>query len=653
MLRWNSWSDEWYWGDDDSQSVGFSTNWGWVQTYPQPILGSIAFDADGFMNIGFVDRTSVQGGNRQWGSEPPPAGGDVDNRYYQTVSSGDLLLAAPGGAGANRFTLEDNGSVGDRTGASDTADQGPGGREFFNDRNNLGQGTNHYENTLGSVATYPGVPEVASTAMDPLDAVRLTGTTWFSLDDGTPERGYEHTRDPGAGDRPNDPFFQKGGGLGAVALLTREAPVEIGNRVWLDADFNGRQDADEPAIEGAVVQLFAADDGQPSGNALASTETDENGEYYFRSDDPKIDGFDPDGSYVVVFGKGAGDVQLHGPNADNPGFAGLTWDDLDFTKQEAKGAAINNDSNPDPANGRATVTVGDPGHNDHTIDAGFNATGTFAIQKLIDETGGQPVDGQTFTFDVKAATDFRGDDVLDSIEQTPIKVEAGKTAPAESDRQQIPIGTKITIAERDAAKYDKITYDPSATQLITANSGRTTTFRVTDKLALPGSFTVEKLLTGDDAAIAAARDVSFNVAWKTKGGGQSGTISVRGGEVSDPVELPPGTVVQLTEAEPTNLPDGVDWDGYTWAPTDGVTISADGKTATITITSQQTVALKLTNTVKTPPTTPPTTTPPTVPPKLPNTGSDVSLPLIIAGGLAVIGGLGALLISRRRGRLER
>ncbi len=355
----------------------------------------------------------------------------------------------------------------------------------------------------------------------------------------------------------------------------------------------------------------------------------------------------------MVFGKGAGDVQLHGPNADNPGFAGLTWDDLDFTKQEAKGAAINNDSNPDPANGRAPVTVGDPGHNDHTIDAGFNATGTFAIQKLIDETGGQPADGQTFTFNVKAATDFRGDDVLDSIEQTPIKVEAGKTAPAEADRQQIPIGTKITIAERDAAKYDKITYDPSATQLITANSGRTTTFRVTDKLALPGSFTVEKLLTGDDAAIAAARDVSFNVAWKTKGGGQSGTISVRGGEVSDPVELPPGTVVQLTEAEPTNLPDGVDWDGYTWAPTDGVTISADGKTATITITSQQTVALKLTNTVKTPPTTPPTTTPPTVPPKLPNTGSDVSLPLIIAGGLAVIGGLGALLISRRRGRLER
>ncbi len=216
-----------------------------MQTYPQPILGTIAFDSNGFMNIGFVDRTSVQGGNRQWGSEPPPGGGDDDdNRYYQTVSSGDLLLAAPGGDGANRFTLENNGSVGDRTGASDTVDQGPGGREFFNDRNNLGQGTNHYENTLGSVATYAGVPEVASTAMDPLDAVRLTGTTWFSLDDGTPERGYEHTRDPGAGDRPDDPFFQKGGGLGAVALLTREAPVEIGNRVWLDADFNGRQDAD-------------------------------------------------------------------------------------------------------------------------------------------------------------------------------------------------------------------------------------------------------------------------------------------------------------------------------------------------------------------------------------------------------------------------
>ncbi len=158
----------------------------------------------------------------------------------------------------------------------------------------LGQDPNHYENTLGGVATYPGVPQVASTAMDPLGAIRLAGLEWFSLANGAAQRGYNHTDDPLTGapthaDGPKEPtaaYFQKGGGLGAVSILTREAPVEIGNRVWLDADFNGRQDSDEPAIQGAPVQLFArGQDGAPVGAPLASTTTDAAGEYYFRSDE--------------------------------------------------------------------------------------------------------------------------------------------------------------------------------------------------------------------------------------------------------------------------------------------------------------------------------------------------------------------------------
>ena len=85
-----------------------------------------------------------------------------------------------------------------------------------------------------------------------------------------------------------------------------------------------------------------------------------------------------------------------------------------------------------------------------------------------------------------------------------------------------------------------------------------------------------------------------------------GTITVTGGETSDPVELPAGTVVTLTEATPTDLPDGVVWEGYTWVPADGVTVSEDGKTASFTVQPGGEVALQLTNTV----TTLPTTTPP-------------------------------------------
>ena len=90
--------------------------------------------------------------------------------------------------------------------------------------------------------------------------------------------------------------------------------------------------------------------------------------------------------------------------------------------------------------------------------------------------------------------------------------------------------------------------------------------------------------------------MSFAVTW-TADTGQSGTITVTGGETSDPVELPAGTVVTLTEATPTDLPDGVVWEGYTWVPADGVTVSEDGKTATFTVQPGSTVALQLTNTV--------------------------------------------------------
>ena len=597
--RWNTWTDQWTWTGANAGSVGFP-GYSPTQMYPQAIVGSLAFDDAGRMVVGLIDRASIQGGNRQLGTNP------TDSQFYETVSSGDTLIAAPSAGG---FQLEDNGSVDGQAGAHVGNDQGPGGGEYFDDSQGASsQGPNHFENTEGGVVTYPGVAQAASTAMDPLNAIRVTGLEWFSLDNGSKARGYNHTQDPlaaaGVGapgspraDTAGGPFFQKGGGIGAVALLTRQPPVEIGNRVWLDADFNGRQDPDEPAIEGAHVDLFAADaDGNPTGGRLATTDTDAAGEYYFRSDDPAIDGFEPGGRYVVVFRKASGPVTLHGPNADNPGFAGLTWADLSFTKQRASRTEINNDSNPDPGNGRAPVTVGDPGHNDHTIDAGFNASGTFAIEKLIDESGGQPIDGQKFTFDVTKATDFRGDDVLDTIKQTPITVEAGQTAPTAADRQQLPLGTTITIAERDPGQYESVTYDPSATQVITANSGQTTTFRVTDKLYPPGAFTVEKLLDGDEAAVAAAGDATFTVKW-TADDAQSGTIEVKAGQVSAPVELPRGTVVQLTEVTPTDLPDGVVWQGYTWQPTDGVTISDDGKTATFTVTSDQTVGLQLTNTV--------------------------------------------------------
>ncbi len=134
---------------------------------------------------------------------------------------------------------------------------------------------------------------------------------------------------------------------------------------------------------------------------------------------------------------------------------------------------------PRPATGRAPVDVGSPGRNDHTIDAGFHTTGAFQIKKLTE--GGTPAPGQTFTFDVTAATNFRGDDVLDTINPKTFTIRAGEIAPAVP--QQLPVGTKITIQERGGDP----SYEPGATQVITVNDGNPLRFTVTNQVPKPST----------------------------------------------------------------------------------------------------------------------------------------------------------------------
>ena len=103
------------------------------------------------------------------------------------------------------------------------------------------------------------------------------------------------------------------------------------------------------------------------------------------------------------------------------------------------------------------------------------------------------------------------------------------------------------------------------TATFTVQPGSNVALQLTNTVTnAPGSFTVEKLLEGDEAAIEAAADVSSPSTGPLTTPATPGTITVTGGETSDPVELPAGTVVTLTEATPTDLPDGVVWEGYTW-----------------------------------------------------------------------------------------
>jgi len=648
LRQWNSWTDTWVWSGPPAGSVGFNSDWGWTHAYPQPVLSSLAFDIDGYLNLGFTDRTSIQSGNLNVASDTElPL-----NRFYETVANGDILVAAPVGLGlptgagcptteTARFALECNGKVGSRavrtgsvSGQAPTYNnnQGPATGEFFNDSQNIGEaGVIHNDNTLGAVATYPGVDEVMSTAIDPLTGIYRSGLMWFDQRNGTATRGFDQVEGL---KNVGSAAFQKGGGLGGVALLGVAAPVEIGNRVWLDADLNGRQDPDEPAIDGAVVELWTADAaGSPVtkiGERTTATINGQPGTYYFRTDDTDImvganaNPFVPNGSYTLVFRAGES-LALGGPNAGHEGFAGLTWDDLRLTEAQVRvaptatngGTTEVDDSNPDVQTGQYALEVGGPGENNHTYDAGWYGVAPYEVLKTI--VGPGPED-ETFTVVVESAVNFRGQDRLAASGSDPaVTTTQFELTPGEpvSSEQELPYGYTLTFAETENLPDTAIAFTPALSgsstpkgRLVINAAGPlgadgTLTLGVTNSY---GALQVEKTLVGDAGAVAASGAVEFTVNWTSSepdvvDAETSGSFVVTGDgtQMPDPaLRFPAGTTVQLTETAPTVLPPGVEWTGASWTAAPNIAVSEDGQTATVTITSsgQALTTVGLTNTLE-------------------------------------------------------
>ncbi|MEZ4707422.1 MAG: SdrD B-like domain-containing protein [Caldilineaceae bacterium] len=65
--------------------------------------------------------------------------------------------------------------------------------------------------------------------------------------------------------------------MGDIEFLIDPAPIEIGNRVWNDADGDGIQDPDEAPISVVIVELYK------NGVKVGQATTDALGEYYFTS----------------------------------------------------------------------------------------------------------------------------------------------------------------------------------------------------------------------------------------------------------------------------------------------------------------------------------------------------------------------------------
>ncbi len=125
--------------------------------------------------------------------------------------------------------------------------------------------------------------------------------------------------------------------------------ASIGDYVWLDANHNGIQDADENGISGITVNLI----NQATGEIIATTQTDANGYYLF----DKLN----KGEYQVAFELPSGYV---------------------FT-YSYYGTDNNLDSNADPYTGLTEIIRLEAGEHNRTVDAGVYEYNTLIIGDFV------------------------------------------------------------------------------------------------------------------------------------------------------------------------------------------------------------------------------------------------------------------------------
>lgn len=325
-----------------------------------------------------------------------------------------MLRACKNGAA---WTFENNASCGGRTTGGASDGEGPGGGSYFYRDGfpaNLPSPI-HDEVALGGLAIAAGFPDVVATTFNPYQAWS-SGVRWFSDAEGFETKAFQVFGTQPEGTNPVGETFGKGNGLGDLALMCDSPPIEIGNRVWIDTNKNGLQDAGEPPISGVTVRLY-----DMRGRLVATTTTDAKGTYYFSSagpdgipftaddiaaagpdktpnteDDADIPGLKPStlgvtNAYTVALDNPA-DFAAGGPLAELYPTAPVTGT---ASAQAAlrPGASPAGQSRID-SNGlwikpalvaSPIITVGGPGQNNHTVDFGFVTTPPLTITKANDD----------------------------------------------------------------------------------------------------------------------------------------------------------------------------------------------------------------------------------------------------------------------------
>lgn len=436
---WCAWQNNGNGGAADPLQTGYNNVGGTIAFnggiyYPQPMLSDLEFDVNGEMILGIRDRFGDQMGYQNAADDNMPAGGFGSGNYFRALSSGEVLRAGrnvPGGV----YTMESLGGINHDGGTQATSglasgnpttagsswtsntltpyggDYGPGwggtagtipaggpnpgtqGAYYYFNHNFTTTGTpgslngtgainSHYCKSDGTLALLPGSNEVVHTLMDPINTAYTQGLSKMfnsGASAGNMSQRIQLTI-TAAGDPSN---MGKAGGLGDIELLTDYEPIEIGNRVWNDANNDGVQTAGELPLAGITVELVGPGPDNILGTnddaVVASTTTSATGEYYFNTL-TTADSRKP----VAFIGVGANDI-LPGFSYQvriNPIQAALVG--YQMTKSNPAANSMDNiDNDATLINGYAAVSF-TAGNTDHNFDFGFKTSASLGDRVWLD-----------------------------------------------------------------------------------------------------------------------------------------------------------------------------------------------------------------------------------------------------------------------------